>query len=64
MKLPHKRGNKMKKLDLEIKIDLNEGEIWIWEKGTYNSCSYVIGSLNELGECVEDYIETYCKGDN
>lgn len=52
----------MEEIELEIKIDLEEGEIWICEKGTYNSCSYVIGSLNEVGECVEDYIETYCKG--
>ena len=52
----------MEEIELEIKIDLEESEVWICEKGSYNSCSYFIGSLNKVGECVEDYIETYCKG--
>ena len=53
--------NKMEEIKLDIKIDLEIGEVWICEKGTYNACGYFISSINEVGECIEDYIKSYCK---
>ena len=51
----------MKEIKLDIKIDLEIGEVWICEKGTYNASGYFISSIDEVGECIEDYIKSYCK---
>lgn len=48
-----------KEFDLEVKIDLEMGECWICEAGTYKSCSYTIDSIKEVSNSVEDYITTY-----
>ena len=46
-------------IKLEVKIDLEMGECWICEVGTYKSCSYTIDSIKEVSNSVEDYIKTY-----
>ena len=51
----------MEEIKLDIKIDLEAGEVWVCEKGTYNACGYFIDSINKVGECIEDYIKSYCK---
>lgn len=48
-----------KKIEIEVKIDLNMKDCWICEFGTYKACSYSIESIQEVGDCVNDYIETY-----
>ena len=44
---------------LEVKIDLDMSECWICEFGSYKACSYSIESIKEVGDCVNDYIDTY-----
>ncbi len=51
----------MEEIKLDIKIDLEIGEVWIREDGTYNAFGYFINSINEVGECIEDFIKEYCK---
>lgn len=48
-----------KNFDLEVKIDLDMSECWICESGTYKACSYIIESVKDVANCVNDYIETY-----
>ena len=48
-----------KEIKLEVKIDLDMSECWICEFGSYKACSYSIESIKEVGDCVNDYIDTY-----
>ena len=48
-----------KEIKLEVKIDLDMNECWVCEFGTYKACSYSIESIKEVGDCVNDYIDTY-----
>lgn len=50
-------------VELTLKITYEEDfkELNISTYNYYNSCSYDIKNLNEIGQCVNDYIKNYIK---
>lgn len=49
----------MQDLNIEIKINLEEGEIIICQKGNIQPHKYYISYLYELSNCISDYVERY-----
>lgn len=51
--------NNMQDINIEIKINLEEGEVIICQKGISDCCIYFISYLNELSKCISDYVEKF-----
>ena len=52
----------MKELKLIIEYDEEMEELTIMDEH-FNSCSYLIKNINEIGKCVNDFIKEYCRGE-
>lgn len=49
----------MQDINIEIKINLDEGETIICQKGGIQPYKYYISYLWEISYCVTDYVERY-----
>lgn len=51
----------MNEYEIIVKYEEEFGQVHISDYH-YNSCSYFIKSVNEIGQCINDFIKTYYEG--
>lgn len=56
-----KETNKLRDIELVIKIDSDMHSCIVYEKGTCNSCIYAINDLSDIMNCVKEYVDEYVK---